>query len=112
MLLRRSCNDVRLTRADLPFGGYDTAAPVAEAIAMGGYGDRRVRLLMFPKEKIGCTRIVNSQHQHHRRRLRTVVEPTLISTIGLLWTLGAQSPPTVEHPLHAILDAPAPSQQR
>src|SRR5947209_12192085 len=29
---------------DLPFGGYDTAAPVAEAVAIRGYGDRRVRL--------------------------------------------------------------------
>src|SRR4030095_5543393 len=53
LLLRRSCNDVRLTRVlddrgarypDLPFGGYDTAAPVAEAIAIGGHGDQRVRL--------------------------------------------------------------------
>src|SRR5260370_32095378 len=48
-MLRRSCNDIRLTRVlddrgarypDLPFGGYDTTAPVAEAIAIGGYGDR------------------------------------------------------------------------
>src|SRR6059036_513109 len=50
MLLRRGCNDVRLTRVlddrgardpDLPFGGYDTAAPVAEAVAIRGYGDSR-----------------------------------------------------------------------
>src|SRR5258707_13582727 len=68
MLLCRSCNDVRLTRVlddrgardpDLPFGGYDTAAPVAEAIAIGGYGDRRVRLYVIRNENIGCTRIVN-----------------------------------------------------
>src|SRR5260370_33203454 len=66
MLLCRSCNDVRLTRVlddrgarypYLPFGGYDTAAPVAEAVAIGGYGDRRVRPLLIPDEKIGLPRI-------------------------------------------------------
>src|SRR5260370_37715159 len=61
MLLRRSCNDVRRTRVlddrrvrdpDLPFGGYDTAAPVAEAIAIGGYRDRQVRLYVIRNDGI------------------------------------------------------------
>ena len=56
MLPRRSCNEVRRTRVlddrrardpDPPFGGYDTAAPVAEAIAISGYRDRRVRLYVI-----------------------------------------------------------------
>src|SRR5436309_427845 len=48
--------------------GATIRLPVAEAIAIGGYGDRRVRLYVIRNENIGCTRIVNIQHQHHRRR--------------------------------------------
>src|SRR5258708_14666610 len=120
MLLCRSCNDVRLTRVlddrgarypDLPFGGYDTAASVAEAIAIGGYGDRRVRLYVIPNENIGCTRIVNIQHQHHRRRLRTVVDQLLAYPDlhhSPPWYRGRSVATTREAPLHPILVPPAP----
>src|ERR1700716_3243247 len=83
MLLRISCNDVRLARVlddrgardpDLAFGGYDTAAPVAEAVAIGGHGNRRIGRYAIRNDNVGCACIMNIQHQHHRRRLRTVVD--------------------------------------
>src|SRR5207245_8135282 len=83
MLLRRRCNDVRLARVvddggardpDPTFGGDDTTAPVAEAIAIGGYWNGWLCDYMIRNGKVGCARIVNIQHQHHRRRLRTVVD--------------------------------------
>src|SRR5260370_40421498 len=114
MLPRRSCNDLPLARVlddrgardpDLALGCYDTAPPVAEAIAIGGYGDRRVRLYVIRNENIGCTRIVNIQHQHHRRRLRTVVDqlvayPDLHHRPPL--DLGGSVATTRGAPLHAI----------
>src|ERR1700686_1356850 len=83
MLLRRRCNDLRLARVvddggardpDLTFGGDDTPASVAEAIAIGGYWNGWVCDYMIRNGKVGCARVVNIQHQHHRRRLRTVVD--------------------------------------
>src|SRR5258708_27110608 len=63
MLLRRSCNDVRLTRVlddrgarypDLPFGGYDTPAPVAEAITISGSVGRPGRPSPLPGRDNTC----------------------------------------------------------
>src|SRR5438876_11949082 len=64
---------------------------------------------------IGCTRIVNIQHQHHRRRLRTVVDqlvayPDLHHRPPL--DLGASVATNRGAPLHAIVVAPAPSRPR
>src|SRR5438128_1649565 len=59
MLLRRGCNHIGLTRvpddcgardSDPAFGGDDAGAPVSEAIAIGGYGDRRVRRYVIRNE--------------------------------------------------------------
>src|ERR1019366_4164206 len=83
MLLRPRCNNIRLTRivddraardSDPAWGGDDTAAPVAEAIAVGSHGNRRICRDVIGNEKVGRARIVNIQHQQHRRRLRAVVD--------------------------------------
>ena len=49
---------------------------------------------MIRNDDVGCARIVDVQHQHHRRRLRTIVDQlvaTLISNEDLLGSQGRTS---------------------
>src|SRR5712691_10792310 len=58
---------------------------------------------------VGCTRIVNVQHQHHRRRLRAVVDQLIAYPDlhhGPPLDLGGSVATNRGAPLHAILVAP------
>jgi poly(hydroxyalkanoate) depolymerase family esterase len=101
MLLRRQCDDVGLAaiahhgRAgdlDAPLGRDETRAPVAEAIPIGRQGNRRARADVIRHHDVGCARIVDVQHQHHRRRLRTIVDQ-LVAHPDVQW----KSPRGVRH---------------
>src|SRR5450755_84242 len=83
MLLRRGYDGIRLagvlddgdvSNLELANGGNEPGAPVAEAVAIEGYRNGRVGGDVVRDEQIGCARVVDVQHQHHRRWLRTLVD--------------------------------------
>ena len=57
-----------------PAGATMRRAPVAEAIAVGRHRDDRVRDHPVGNDDVVGAGVMDVQHQHHRRRLRTVVD--------------------------------------
>jgi hypothetical protein len=69
--------------------GHDAAAPIAEGIAVSGDRDRRVGRHDVRRIHVVNPRMMHVQHQHHRRRLETVIadfvtEPDVHGSIFLL----------------------------
>lgn len=56
------------------FAKLNSGTPVSEALPVGFDRDRRLRHEIVGNEDVLDVRVVDAQHQDHRRRLRTVVK--------------------------------------
>jgi hypothetical protein len=54
----------------MPAGRNEAVAPIAEAVAVAGNGNRRVGYQIIRTLQFGDAREVHVQRQNHRRRLR------------------------------------------
>ena len=89
MLVLRQCDRVGLARVvqqrsrrkpQPALRRTDACAPVAEAIPVGRHGNGRVRHHPVGNDDVVGARVMDVQHQHHRRRLRTVVDQLVTNT--------------------------------